>query len=74
MVKLLGRIQAAAGGYDDATKQLASDLGAMAQAAFPHDSAVGHAAGEAVKSVTKAVTNPAGAARDFGHQLMRGFK
>jgi hypothetical protein len=74
VVKLLGRIQAAAGSYDDATKKLASDLGAMAQAAFPHDSAVGHAAGEAVKSVTKATTNPVGAVRDFGHQLLHGFK
>ena len=74
VVKLLGRIQAAAGSYDEATKKAANDVGAMARRAFPTDSGVGHAAGEVAKSVTTLATNPGGAAAGFVHQLGNGFR
>ena len=74
VVKLLGRIQAAAGGYDEATKKAANDVGDMARRAFPTDSDVGQAAGEVAKSVTIVVTNPAAAATGFVHQLFNGFR
>jgi hypothetical protein len=74
VVKLLGRIQAAAGSYDEATKKAANDVGDMARRAFPTDSDVGHAAGEVAKSVTIAVTNPGAAATGFVHQLFNGFR
>jgi hypothetical protein len=74
VVKLLGRIQAAAGGYDEATKKAANDVGDMAKRAFPTNSDVGHAAGEVAKSVTIVVTNPTAAATGFVRQLFNGFK
>jgi hypothetical protein len=74
VVKLLGRIQAGAGKYDEATKKVANDIGDLAKRAFPTDSGVGHAAGELAESVTILATNPAGAVGGFIHQLGRGFR
>ncbi|KRR02107.1 hypothetical protein [Bradyrhizobium valentinum] len=71
VVKLLGRIQAAAGSYDEATKKAANDVGDMARRAFPTDSGIGHAAGELGKSVTIAVTNPVAAVTGFFRQAGR---
>ena len=72
--KLLDRMSAAAGSYDDETKRLANDVGALASMMFPANTAAGHAAGELGKSTIKVLTNPAGAAADFGTQLFNGFK
>ncbi|MET3973487.1 hypothetical protein [Bradyrhizobium sp. S3.5.5] len=74
VVKLLGRIQAEAGKYDEATKKVANDVGDLAKKAFPTDSGVGHAAGELAKSVTILATNPVGAVGGFFHQLGNGFR
>jgi hypothetical protein len=60
--------------YDEATKQLASQVAGAAQKAFGSDQGVGHAAGEVAKSVTKTATNPVGAAIDFGKQIEKGFR
>jgi hypothetical protein len=58
--------------YDEATKQLASQVVAgTAQKAFGSDQGVGHAAGEVAKSVTKTATNPVGAAIDSGKQIAK---
>lgn len=72
--KLVDRINGEAAKYDEATKQLANDVGNLAKQAFPTDSGVGHAAGELAKSVTKVITNPGGAVQDFGKQLFNGFR
>ena len=74
VVKLVDRVNAAASTYDNATKQLASQVGDAARKAFPNDSGVGHAAGELAKSVTIATTNPPAAVHQFFHQLGRGFR
>lgn len=60
--------------YDEATKQLASQVARAAQKAFGGDQGVGHAAGEVAKSVTKTATNPVGVAIDFGKQIEKGFR
>jgi hypothetical protein len=73
IVKLLDRVNGAAKNYDEATKKLANEIGDAAKNAFPKNNDIGRAAGEAAKSAAKAVTNPVGAAKDLGHQILCGF-